>query len=99
VIALLEGTLTEELRHQAIVEAHTLVGSLGSFGFTEASRLSRELEHIFKAEESLSQAQAAAFLDWLWHCGKPWSNLRNFRDSSSSTLTLTPKAATSTVGC
>ncbi len=55
---LLEGTLTEELRHQAIVEAHTLVGSLGSFGFTEASRLSRELEHIFKAEETLSRAQA-----------------------------------------
>lgn len=58
VTALLEGILPDELRHRAIVEAHTLVGSLGSFGFVEASHLSREIEHILKAEEKLSRAQA-----------------------------------------
>lgn len=50
-----ESTLTEELRKQALREAHTLIGSLGSFGFEEASRLSREIEQTFKAE-NLSQA-------------------------------------------
>ena len=51
-----ESTLTEELRKQALREAHTLIGSLGSFGFEEASRLSREIEQTFKAHENLSQA-------------------------------------------
>jgi DNA-binding response OmpR family regulator len=51
-----EGTLTEELRNQALREAHTLIGSLGSFGFEEASRLSREIEQTFKAHENLSPA-------------------------------------------
>ncbi len=50
-----EGTLSEELRKQALREAHTLIGSLGSFGFEEASRLSREIEQTFKTHEKLSQ--------------------------------------------
>ncbi|GAC1468697.1 MAG: response regulator [Chamaesiphon sp.] len=50
--ALLEGTLSQELRKKAAIEAHTLVGSLGSFGFVEASRKSREIEQIFQSEES-----------------------------------------------
>ena len=57
VVNLLEGRLNEELRQQVIREAHTLVGSLGSFGFIEASRLSREVEQMFKVGERLSQAQ------------------------------------------
>lgn len=57
VMAVQQDTLTEELRQQALGEAHTLVGSLGSFGFTLASGLSREIERIFQSEESLNQAQ------------------------------------------
>ncbi len=57
VTALLEGNLSEALRQQAIGEAHTLVGSLGSFGFVEASHLSREIEHTFQAEVRLSGAR------------------------------------------
>lgn len=52
-----EGRLSEELQQQACREAHTLAGSLGSFGFVEASRLSRELEHAFQAIKTLSHAQ------------------------------------------
>jgi DNA-binding response OmpR family regulator len=52
-----EDTLSEELRQQALLEAHTLAGSLGSFGLEEASRLSRELEQVFKAGEQLTQSQ------------------------------------------
>jgi len=34
-----------------------LIGSLASFGFTEASRLSREIEQIFGAGVKQSEAQ------------------------------------------
>ena len=57
VTALLEGTITEALRQQAIGEGHTLVGSLGSFGLIEASRLCREIEQTFQAGITLSQAR------------------------------------------
>ncbi len=54
---LLAGTLTEELGQQALREAHLLIGSLASFGFTEASRLSREIEQIFRAGVKQSAAE------------------------------------------
>jgi DNA-binding response OmpR family regulator len=58
VTALLDGRLSEDLRQQAVREAHTLVGSLGSFGLIEASRLSREIEQTFQASTRLSPTQA-----------------------------------------
>lgn len=59
VTALAEGTLTEALQRQAAREAHTLIGSLGSFGFAAAARLSREVEQSFKVEPAPNQTQAA----------------------------------------
>ena len=56
VTALGEGTLSEELRQQALREAHTLVGSLGSFGLMSASHLSREIEEIFQTGKRLQKA-------------------------------------------
>lgn len=50
-------TLSDELRQQAQLEAHTLVGSLGSFGLIQASHLSREIQHLFEAEGTLTQGQ------------------------------------------
>ncbi|WP_250122975.1 response regulator [Chroococcidiopsis sp. CCMEE 29] len=55
--ALVAGRLTQELGQQAKAEAHLLIGSLASFGFAEASRLSREIEQIFRAGVKPSQAQ------------------------------------------
>lgn len=57
VIALQQNTLSEDLLQQALAEAHTLVGSLGSFGFTLASDLSREIEQMFQVEARLNQSQ------------------------------------------
>jgi DNA-binding response OmpR family regulator/HPt (histidine-containing phosphotransfer) domain-containing protein len=57
ITALVAGTLTEELGQQAQASAHLLIGSLGSFGFIEASRLSREIEKIFQAGVKQSQTQ------------------------------------------
>ncbi len=54
--AVLAGTATEELGQQAQREAHLLIGSLASFGLAEASRLSREIEQIFRAGVEHTQA-------------------------------------------
>ena len=42
--------LTEQEKQNAKREAHTLVGSLGSFGLDEASCLSREIQQLLKEE-------------------------------------------------
>lgn len=57
VIDAIADRLSDELRQQAQLEAHTLVGSLGSFGLIQASHLSREIQHLFEAEGTLSQGQ------------------------------------------
>ncbi|MGC1394624.1 MAG: response regulator [Coleofasciculaceae cyanobacterium] len=57
VTALQKGKLTEDLKQQALREAHTLAGSLGSFGLGEASQLSREIEQAFQASSRLNAAQ------------------------------------------
>ncbi len=56
--ALLEGDLNGELRRKAEQEAHKLAGSVGSFGFKEASRLAHEVEQSFRTGSNLGQAQA-----------------------------------------
>ena len=56
--ALLEGELSDELRRKAEWESHKLAGSVGSFGFKEASRIAAEIERSFRAKSSLGQAQA-----------------------------------------
>ena len=57
VTAVITGTVDETLRQQGQREAHTLVGSLGSFGLSEASRLSREIEQMFQTQERFNQVQ------------------------------------------
>jgi DNA-binding response OmpR family regulator len=55
--AVIDDGLSDALRQQAKQEAHTLAGSLGSFGFAEASRLSREIEQTFQAAGRLNQEE------------------------------------------
>lgn len=53
ITALQMGRLTPEQQHQAEREAHTMIGSLGSFGLDEASFLSRQIQQILKLEHPL----------------------------------------------
>jgi diguanylate cyclase (GGDEF)-like protein len=46
-------TLNAELQQKAYREAHTLAGALGTFGFSEGSRLAREMEHLLNPSRSL----------------------------------------------
>jgi len=56
--ALKQGRLTQEQQHQAEREAHTLIGSLGSFGLEEASFFCREIHTILQQQNPLGQAEA-----------------------------------------
>ena len=47
--------LDPQLQHQAAKEAHTLIGSLGSFGLMSASQLCRQLERALLDETKLTQ--------------------------------------------
>ncbi len=42
--ALKQGSLSDELHQQALTHAHTLAGSLGSFGLDRASEIAREID-------------------------------------------------------
>ncbi len=52
-----QQTLPPDLRQQAIQEAHTLGGSLGTFGLSEGSDTARQIEHLLKGEAELSTTQ------------------------------------------
>ncbi|HVH13126.1 MAG TPA: diguanylate cyclase [Longimicrobium sp.] len=62
-IGLLEGRLDREGRRAAEREAHKLAGSVGTFGFAEASRLSREAETLLGGPADLPQAEALRLAD------------------------------------
>lgn len=53
-----QQTLEPDLRQQAQQEAHTLAGSLGTFGLPKGTELARQIEHSFQAKHPLSQADA-----------------------------------------
>ncbi len=53
--ALQTDSLSETEQQQAARQAHTLIGSLGSFGLVEAAQLSRKIEQMFKEKISRSQ--------------------------------------------
>jgi HPt (histidine-containing phosphotransfer) domain-containing protein len=57
VMALLEGTLSDELQRQAERDAHKLAGSVGMFGFAEGSRLARTIEQMLQAGAPLGQTE------------------------------------------
>ncbi|WP_308796220.1 response regulator [Tolypothrix sp. FACHB-123] len=52
-----QGTLDAQLLQQAEQEAHKLVGSLGSFGFTEGSQLAEEIENLLEGKAFISLSQ------------------------------------------
>ncbi len=59
VAALHRHELSAELQQQALHEAHTLIGALGSFGFDLAADLARQIEQLLQPEV-LSQPQIAS---------------------------------------
>lgn len=60
-----QQTLEPDLRQQAQQEAHTLAGSLGTFGLPKGTELARQIERSFQAKHPLSQADAEGLREWV----------------------------------
>ncbi|PSB26316.1 response regulator [Stenomitos frigidus] len=67
-VAVLEAAITSlearslepALKQQAIQEAHTLAGALGTFGLPGGSDLARQIEQLLKSKHALKQSQVKA---------------------------------------
>jgi len=59
--AISKSTLDRELRAKAEQEAHTLAGSLGTFGCSEGSQLAKKIEHLLQAGKSAGMKEAKLF--------------------------------------
>ncbi|MCU0571146.1 MAG: response regulator, partial [Oculatellaceae cyanobacterium Prado106] len=57
VSSLSNETWNPELQQQALQEAHTLAGALGTFGLSEGTRLAREIESDLKEGQGLKKKQ------------------------------------------
>lgn len=63
VLALMDGELDDQLRELAESEAHSLAGSIGSFGLRTGSRLARALQQSFGAPHTLGRGLASRLAD------------------------------------
>ncbi|NJL11530.1 MAG: response regulator, partial [Calothrix sp. SM1_7_51] len=54
----LDNTLDTELRALAKQEAHTLAGSLGTFGFAYGSKIAREIENLLLIDKKFASSDA-----------------------------------------
>ncbi|MEM7725163.1 MAG: response regulator [Cyanobacteria bacterium P01_A01_bin.45] len=63
-------SLSADLRSQAVAEAHTLAGSLGTFGFAEGSKLARQIESFLttdklKTDRVINETEIKQFNLWV----------------------------------
>jgi DNA-binding response OmpR family regulator len=72
--ALQTNSLSETEQQQAVRQAHTLIGSLGSFGLEDAAQICRQIEQIFK--EKIDRSQTT-------HLAELVKELRNYLEKSS----------------
>jgi DNA-binding response OmpR family regulator/HPt (histidine-containing phosphotransfer) domain-containing protein len=64
-VASSDNALNQELRKQAFKEAHTLAGSLGTFGFPLGSKLALKIEHLLKTDQVLTFTETTQFQSWV----------------------------------
>lgn len=62
-VALVEGHSDPASRANAVRDAHRLAGSAGTFGRHEASRIAREIEHLFENLATPSDAEITHLLE------------------------------------
>lgn len=63
--ALQHQSLSDALQQQARREAHTLAGTLGTFGYKEGSQLARQIEAMLLAGHPLTQEDAKQLHNWV----------------------------------
>ncbi len=55
----------QELKQQAILESHRLIGTLGAFGVLQGSELARRIEQLLRHEAKLGQGEALQLSEWV----------------------------------
>ncbi|WP_373525109.1 response regulator, partial [Nostoc sp.] len=61
VAAVSKNTFSQKLRTEAEQEAHTLAGSLGTFGFSKGSQLAKKIEHLLQTGLSAGTKEVKLF--------------------------------------
>ncbi|BAY07656.1 response regulator [Calothrix sp. NIES-2098] len=61
----IHNILNSELRVQAAQEAHTLAGSLGTFGLPLGSKLARKIEQLLKSEKTFTPSEIGKLQNWV----------------------------------
>ncbi|MEA5619776.1 response regulator [Cronbergia sp. UHCC 0137] len=67
-VSILENTaqmLTPDLQQKAMQEAHTLAGSLGTFGLPNASKLAKKIEKLLKSAQPLNATDKSNLQTWV----------------------------------
>jgi DNA-binding response OmpR family regulator/HPt (histidine-containing phosphotransfer) domain-containing protein len=64
------GNLEVILRKKTEINIHQLAGSLGSFGFSDASKFAKEIENIFKHNPNLQESQIQRFQGFIEELNK-----------------------------
>jgi DNA-binding response OmpR family regulator/HPt (histidine-containing phosphotransfer) domain-containing protein len=63
---LMAGNVVDyELKQQAILESHRLIGTLGAFGVLQGSELARHIEQLLRNETQLGQGEALQLSEWV----------------------------------
>ena len=75
------GTLNSNLQQKAQFVAHTLAGTLGSFGKRRGSQLAIELEHLLQLKKSFGKKRQKQFLHLLSSLRAEIENINNLEDS------------------
>ncbi len=65
IAALKQNTLNPEFTSLAAKEAHTLAGSLGTFGLTLGSKWARNIELLFTSSQTLTKSQITNLETWV----------------------------------
>lgn len=60
-----QNRLSSDLRTSAIAHAHTLAGSLGSFGKPNGSAIARQIESLLQDHSTLTSTEIAMLKDWI----------------------------------
>ena len=61
-LAMDRGRFNAAVEHQCLEESHALLGELGTFGFSEASRITLTIDQLLKDTQRRSRHDAAVFL-------------------------------------
>ncbi|MBH8553443.1 response regulator [Nostocaceae cyanobacterium CENA357] len=84
--ALIQKTLNAELQLQAAQEAHTLAGSLGTFGLAGGSKLARKIEKLLKSEQNLTPSQTTNLQNLVKQLRQEIEAKKAETESSASTI-------------